>query len=124
MYAKLKEMLKYQGFTNWVAVCSVFFIITQLLWYSSRYYRGCDILEIPAMIFFFPLAPLFDPHNGMVRNEGILLYAIIYWIILFVVSLIISRKIINPIIPALALLVISSVLSIFYSVFFASHLVS
>ena len=118
MISKIQEKLPYRGLTNWVAVCAVFFIVSQLLWYCSRAFRRYDFLEIPMCIIFFPLAPFFDPHDGMVNSRLVFLYALPYWLLVFVISLVVSKKRMNPLVPALALLIASATASIVYSLFF------
>ncbi len=99
-------------------LCSVAFITAQLLWYCSRFVRRCDILEIPMAVPFFPLAPFFDPYDGMVNSRHTFVYALTYWACLFVVALGIARKRINPAIPAAVILILSCVASVVYSMFF------
>lgn len=118
MIAWLEKKWPYRGVTNWVAVCSVAFIVSQLMWHCSRYIRNIDLLEIPMALYFFPLAPLFEPHDGMIHNESIFLYALAYWVALFVISLLLSRRRMNPIIPAIVILALSAIVSVSYSIFF------
>lgn len=118
MLAWFQRKYPYRGFTNWVAVCSVAFIVSELLWVSSRYVRRYDALEIPMTTYFFPLAPLFDPHDALLHNRSIFFYALAYWVALFVISLLLSRRRMNPIIPAIIILSLSAIASIVYSMFF------
>ncbi len=99
-------------------LCSLAFIAAQLLWYCSKFVRRYDILEVPMALPFFPLAPFFDPHNGMVNNRDTFVYALAYWISLYLVALGIARKKVNPAIPATVVLILSCVASVVYSVFF------
>jgi len=69
-------------------------------------------------ILFFPLAPFFDPYNGMVNSKLVFLYALSYWLLVFVISLVVSKKRMNPLVPALALLIASATASIVYFLFF------
>jgi hypothetical protein len=118
MISRLQRTFPYRGLANWIAVWSVLFILSQLLWYCSRALRSYDLLEIPMAIVFFPLAPFFDPHDGMVNSRGTFLYALPYWLLVFAMSLALCRKRLNPIVPAVVLLIGSCVASIIYSVFF------
>lgn len=70
---------------------------------------------------FFPLAPFFDPYDGMVNSRHAFVYALAYWLCLYFVALGIGRKRINPAIPAALLLVSTCVASAVYSVFFVYH---
>ena len=65
------------------------------------------LLQFPMVILFFPLAPLIDPHDGMLRDDYIYLYALTYWASVFFLSWLISRRKINPAIPAVVIIILS-----------------
>lgn len=114
---RLCEKLPYRGITNWALIWSISFIIAQTLWHFSRFVRSFDFLEIPMVIFYFPLAPLFDPYDGMLHDENLFVYAISYWLSVFIMSLFLSRKKINPLVPAVILLILSCMTSGGYALY-------
>jgi hypothetical protein len=95
------------------------FIGSQSLWFCSQYVRRYDVLEIPMVIFYLPLAPFLDPHDGMVNSRDIFPYALAYWVGLFLVALPASRRRINPAIPGLTILFLTSAVAIGYWISFA-----
>lgn len=102
------------GIKNWALLCSLTFIVAQMFWYLSSFVRRYDLLEIPMVILFFPPAPLIDPHNGLLRDDNLYLYALIYWASVFFLSWVLSRRKINPVIPAIAILLLSCMPCLIY----------
>jgi len=117
--SRLFEKFPYKGIKNWALLCSLTFIAAQMLWYLSFYLssfvRQYDFLEIPMVILFFPLAPLIDPHDGMLRNDYIYIYALTYWVSIFFLSWVLSRRKINPAIAGIVIVLLSCMASLIYS---------
>ena len=42
-----RGLLAYRGVANWALVCSLAFIVSELLWHCSRNVKAYDLLEIP-----------------------------------------------------------------------------
>jgi hypothetical protein len=127
-YVKLLEELKmkvsricenfpYTGVRDWALICSVTFIVLQFLWYLSSYVRGCDFLEIPMVFLYFPFAPLIDPHDAMLHNDYIYLYALAYWILFFLLSWKLSLRKVNPILPGIVVLIQSCLPGLISSIY-------
>ncbi len=121
MIRKIARKFPYRGARDWAMLCSLSFVAAQLLWYCSRFVRRYDVLEIAFAILFFPVAPCFDPYNGMVNSRQVFVYGLIYWVCLYFVALAASRRKVNPALPAAGILVLTCVASVIYSVFFVYH---
>jgi hypothetical protein len=118
---KIEQRFPYRGLKSWSLTWAIAFIVGQLLWFSSRFVRQWDVLEIPMTVVFFPIAMFIDPYNGMVNDRNVFFYALGYWLVLYFVALGLSRKRMNPAIPGLLLLLLPGIASVIYTYVFVDH---
>ena len=70
------------------------------------------------MVFlYFPLTPLIDPHDGMLNDDSIYLYALAFWSSVFFLSWIISRRKITPIVPGILVMILGCLPGLVYSIY-------
>lgn len=55
------------------------FGVSVALWFLSAEVRRYDLLELPMVMFMFPLAMLLDPGDAMVGQTSALIYGACFW---------------------------------------------
>jgi len=115
MILLIPQDLPNRGKQYWALCCALLFILSQLMWTIAGRFRRYDWIELPLIGFYFPLAPFFDPRDGMVRDPNLFFYALACWLGIFGIGLLFLRKKINPLLPILIILVLCAVSGIVFS---------
>ena len=67
------------GLARFMAFYWSAFGVSVALWFLSAEVRRYDLLELPMVMFMFPLAMLFDPGDAMVGQTSSLIYGACFW---------------------------------------------
>ena len=87
---RLIDRYPYRGLFGWATACVWGFVIAETLWHLSAYVRNYDILEIPLVVPYAPLAAILDPHDAMIPDKNIFFFALANWLVIFLIGAAVS----------------------------------
>lgn len=89
---RLIDRYPYRGLFGWATACVYGFVIAEIMWHLSAYVRRYDILEIPLVVPYAPLAFIVDPHDAMLHHRHIFFFALANWFVIFLVGAAVSWR--------------------------------
>ncbi len=87
---RLIDRYPYRGLFGWATACAWAFIIAEIMWHVSAHVRQYDILEIPLVVPYAPLAIVVDPSDAMIPRKDIFFFALANWFIIFLIGAAVS----------------------------------
>ncbi len=88
----LIDRYPYRGLFGWATACVWGFVIAEIMWHLSAYVRRYDILEIPLVVPYAPLAFIVDPHDAMLNHRHIFFFALANWFVIFLIGAVFSLR--------------------------------
>ena len=89
---RLIERYPYKGLFGWATVCVWAFLIAEIMWHLSDFVRNYDILEIPLVLPYAPLAVIIDPRDAMLNHKNIFFFALANWLGIFLLGALLSMR--------------------------------
>ena len=82
----------YRGLFAWATVCVWAFFFAEILWHLSAFVRRYDLIEIPLVLPYVPLAFVLDPESALVNHRHAFFIALANWFGIFLLGAALCRK--------------------------------
>lgn len=87
----------YRGLFGWATACVWAFFISEIMWHLSPFVQKYDILEVPLVVPYAPLACILDPHDAMLHHRSIFFFALANWFGIFIIGALLSFRRVNAV---------------------------
>ena len=95
---RVVQRYPYRGLFGWATACVWAFFISEILWHLSAFVRAYDLIEIPLLVPYAPLAFLLEPQGAMVHDEHIFFFALANWFGIFLMGALFSLRRVNAVV--------------------------